>query len=343
MRGMIALLGSGETAPGMTKVHRQLLARHENVRAVNLESPYGFQANVAQVTEKLVDYFERSLHTTLTSLALTNYEQASDALRERVKREVRRATYVFAGPGSPSYALAQWRPLDLAADLREQLDAGGTVCFSSAAVLTLGSHTAPIYEIYKVGAEPSWLEGLDLFSDLGLACSAIPHFDNAEGRNYDTRFCYLGEERLVAMEEQLPPRVAVLGVDEHTALLFDIADDSVTVTGRSAGHWRHHGEVLVLENGTSTPLDALRDFAGAPKVASRPARAIESDIDEPEAIDSQAVGYDPRQLIENVLDLRHEAKNAGDYALADALRDALVDAGISVHDQPDGTTWDLPR
>jgi hypothetical protein len=342
MRGVLALLGSGETAPGMTKVHRQLLARHANVRAVNLESPYGFQANVAQVTEKLVDYFERSLHTTLTSLALTNYERASEAARERVKSEVRRATYVFAGPGSPSYALAQWRPLNLVADLRAQLDTGGTVCFSSAAVLTLGSHTAPIYEIYKVGSEPSWLEGLDLFSDLGLACAAIPHFDNAEGRNYDTRYCYLGEERLLALEEQLPTEAAVLGVDEHTALLFELERDTVTVTGRSAGHWRHHGETLVLNNGTTTPLDTLRDFAKAPRMTPRRATSPHDDSDAVSPDDTHSNAYDPRPLIENVLALRSAAKSSGNFTLADALRDVLTMAGVEVHDRAGATTWELP-
>lgn len=343
MRGVIALLGSGETAPGMTKVHRQLLARHADVRAVNLESPYGFQANVAQVTEKLVDYFDRSLHTPLRSLALTNYESASETLRERVKRDVRQSTYVFAGPGSPSYALAQWRPLGLVDDLRAQLAANGTVCFASAAVLTLGSHTAPIYEIYKVGSAPTWLEGLDLFTDLGLPCAPIPHFDNAEGRNYDTRYCYLGEERLLYLESQLPDEVAVLGIDEHTALIFDGDADTVMVTGRSAGHWRHHGETVTLENATTTPLDVLRAHASAPR-PTRPVAPAAPVIEVPtEESDDASGSFDPRPLIENVLVLRQRAKSGGDFALADALRDVLTAAGVGVHDRPEGTDWELPR
>jgi cysteinyl-tRNA synthetase len=34
-------------------------------------------------------------------------------------------------------------------------------------------------------------------------------------------------------------------------------------------------------------------------------------------------------------------RGAGEYALADKLRDALVEAGIEVHDTPAGSTWDL--
>ncbi|MDE3094364.1 MAG: hypothetical protein KGJ47_11360, partial [Acidobacteriota bacterium] len=340
-RGVIALLGSGETAPGMTKVHRRLLARHDDVLAVNLDSPYGFQENVEQVTGKLVDYFDTSLHTQLRALALPSYESASDVERALVKHAVRSATYVFAGPGSPSYALAQWTPLDLVSDLRAVLDNDGTVCFSSAAVLTLGSHTAPIYEIYKVGAPATWLEGLDLFAELGLSCAAIPHFDNAEGRNYDTRYCYIGERRLVELEEQLPTGTAILGVDEHTALTFDLAADSVSVTGRGHGHWRYRAQTLTLENGTTTDLRALREFAHATTAVSPRPRPTEPsrDLDALLASVHTQPSFDPAPLIDALLTLRGELKARGDYDLADALRRALTDSGVEVRDTPDGVTW----
>jgi cysteinyl-tRNA synthetase len=54
---------------------------------------------------------------------------------------------------------------------------------------------------------------------------------------------------------------------------------------------------------------------------------------------------DPRDLIgpvvDRILDLRVEMRGAGEYALADRLRDALVEAGVEVHDTPAGSTWDL--
>ena len=341
MRGVIALLGSGETAPGMTKVHRRLLARHDEVRAVNLDSPYGFQENVAQVTGKLVDYFATSLVTRLSALELPSFEAASEAQRALVKHEVRSANYLFAGPGSPSYALNQWHPLGLVEDLRAVLEGDGTVCFSSAAVLTLGSHTAPIYEVYKVGAPARWLAGLDLLGDLGLDCAAIPHYDNAEGRNYDTRYCYLGERRLIELEEQLPDETAILGVDEHTALIIDVDADTVSVIGRSRGHWRHGGETLVLENGSVTPLARLRDVIGTSR-RERTSRPLETDIDD--LIGRLArPGFDPGPLVEGVLALRDAAKREANYALADKLRDVLTSAGVEVHDLVDTTTWEIAR
>lgn len=328
----------------MTKVHRRLLARHDDIRAVNLDSPYGFQENVEQVTDKLVEYFATSLSTRLRSLALPSFEGADTLQRDIVKHEVRRANYVFAGPGSPSYALQQWRPLELVEDLRAVLDADGTLCFSSAAVLTLGSHTAPVYEIYKVGATPTWLEGLDLLGDLGLPCAAIPHFDNAEGRNYDTRFCYLGERRLQQLEEQLPPHVGVLGIDEHSALVIDIADDTATVSGRSDVHWRHHGETLVLKNGSTTPLGVLRAFSGSTATIRTRAALNAPQIPDDLLAQFAEPAFDPTPLIQGVLTLRDEAKRASDYALADRLRSVLTDAGIAIHDEPQGrTSWEILR
>ncbi|HEY5104070.1 MAG TPA: hypothetical protein VII65_03400, partial [Acidimicrobiales bacterium] len=245
-RGVLALLGSGETAPGMTKVHRELLASIRPLKAVNLDSAYGFQENVPQMSQKLEEYFATSLQASLTTLHFPSFERASELERTLFKQQVRDANYVFAGPGSPSYALAQWVPLQLESDLLSVLNNGGTLCFSSAAAFTLGAFTAPVYEIYKVGAEPHWLTGLNLLADLGLNCVVVPHFDNNEGENYDTRYCYLGERRLLRLESELPEGVATLGIDEHTALILDLTSDTLQVMGRAHGYWRLNGDVTVL-------------------------------------------------------------------------------------------------
>ncbi len=356
-------MGSGETAPGMTKIHRELLRRLGEVQAVNLDTTYGFQENVPQMTQKLLDYFATSLHVTMAPLHLTSYEGSSELDRAVFHQDVRAANYVFAGPGSPSYALAQWRPLGLAPDLEQVLNDGGTVCFASAAAVTLGAFSAPIYEIYKVGTAPYWLEGLNLTALLGLNCTVVPHFDNAEGGNYDTSRCYLGERRLALLEGQLPEGVATLGVDEHTVLVLDLESDTVRVLGKSHGYWRLAGEQRVLDNGSSTPLRELRQAAPAPTRAT-PTPSDSAPTDEPsmlgavaasggsDAIDAIArlvrlaasggSGFiDPTSLVEGVLSARVNARANGQYDLADELRDSLLKSGIDVQDTPDGTTWSL--
>jgi hypothetical protein len=361
--GVLALLGSGETAPGMTKVHREIFSRIPNIAAVNLDTAYGFQLNVPQMSEKLEDYFETSLHVSITTLHFASYERASDLTRTLFKQQVRQSNYVFAGPGSPTYALKQWSPLHLEDDLLGVLDDDGTLCFASAAALTLGAFTAPIYEVYKVGVEePRWREGLNLLGRQGLNCAVIPHFDNNEGGNYDTRYCYLGEPRLLELERQLPDGVATLGVDEHTAAILDFNDDTLSVKGRSNAYWRLNGASRVLANGSTTDLEELRTLTSpkpqvpaqsSPEVTNSPmalAEVVTHGGDEGLAALAQLVqlastggeGYiDPTALVEGILSARVAARTSGQYELADELRNALVKAGIEVNDGRDGTTWTL--
>lgn len=346
----------------MTKVHRSLLARHPTGTAINLDTSYGFQENVPQMTEKLAEYFNVSLHRELTTVSFTNYDAASPLERTIAKQRVREADYVFAGPGSPSYALKQWQPLDLVEDFAAVLEHDGVLCFSSAATLTLGAFTAPIYEIYKVGDEPHWLEGLDLTARLGLNCAVIPHFDNHEGSNYDTRYCYLGERRLELLEDQLPEEVAVLGIDEHTALLLDLATDEARVIGRGKAYWRHHGTVLTLSPEATTPLATLRSkpvptTIRVPSTTNAPttdaiALAEIAAHGGPEGREALArlarlaegapTGtVDVTTLIETIVRTRDVARNAKQFETADRLRDALVDAGVTITDESTGTRWSI--
>ena len=350
----------------MVKVHRDLLGRLERVAAVNLDTSYGFQENVPQMTAKLVDYFATSLRTTLETIHYPSYDAATPVERALVKRHVREATYVFAGPGSPSYALAQWRPLGLRDDLAAVLEGGGVVCFASAAAVTVGERTAPIYEIYKAGAEPHWLEGLDLMALAGLRCVVIPHFDNAEGATHDTRYCYLGERRLQLLEAQLDPGVAVLGIDEHTAVIIDLAARTLHVRGRANAHWRHAGRSRVLQNGSTTPLDDLR--AGpSPTVAVTAPEATTPPAPTGSSVNALALAHvvsgggpnadealaqlvlladqggqpslDAVRVIEAVIAARAVAREDKDFALSDLLRDVLLAAGVEVSDGPTGSTW----
>jgi cysteinyl-tRNA synthetase len=52
---------------------------------------------------------------------------------------------------------------------------------------------------------------------------------------------------------------------------------------------------------------------------------------------------DPRDrlapAVEPLLALRATLRGAGDYAAADAIRDALAAAGLDVSDAPEGTRW----
>ena len=257
-------MGSGETSPTMVKTHRDLLARlgPPPVPAAVLDTPYGFQSNAADLAARAVEYFRDSVGHPI-DVAHFAAAGADPVAYETMLACLRTARYVFSGPGSPSYALRQWRDTLVPAVLAEKLSTGGCITFASAAALTLGVATVPVYEIYKAGEEPRWLEGLDLLGQVGLRAAVVPHYNNAEGGTHDTRFCYLGEQRLARMEAMLPEGAFVLGVDEHTALILDLDAGMATVTGLGAVTVRAAGRSAELPTGASLPLADLAGMAGS--------------------------------------------------------------------------------
>src|ERR1700692_586049 len=62
MTRVLMILGSGETSPAMVTPHQQLFARLETgTRAVLLDSPYGFQENADELTQRTIQYFDESV------------------------------------------------------------------------------------------------------------------------------------------------------------------------------------------------------------------------------------------------------------------------------------------
>ena len=313
----------------MTKVHRGLLAHLDEPRAVNLNTPFGFQENVPQMTEKLLAYFSTSLHLDMVALDLRSYDAATAEQRQNFKDAVRRSNYVFAGPGSPSYALRQWLPMHLTEDLTSVLAQGGVVCFSSAAALTLGHYAPPVYEIYKSGTGLEWLAGLDLMSAVGLDCVVLPHYNNAEGRDYDTSRCYIGERRLRLLEEMLPTGVGVLGVDEHTAAVIDLSTMTMTIKGKGEAHWRLDGKVSDFYNASEVKLADLGARAKVLAPVEELAPPTSQVVDESEVI---ALRVAQERLADALNAIRTSARAQGQYAIADEIRDALNAAGVVVRD-----------
>ena len=257
---ILAVMGSGETAPTMVTTHRMLASKLQKpARAVLLDTPYGFQENAPELATKAVDYFQTSINLELEVAGLTEIIGADSLAVERGLQKVADADYVFAGPGSPTYALRQWSGTSLAGLLNKKLRGGGIVTFASAAALTLGRFTLPVYEIYKVGEDPRWLDGLNILGEIGINVALIPHYNNAEGGHHDTRFCYMGERRLSILERELPADVYVLGVDEHTGMVIDLDAETVTVVGKGVVTIRVRGESTQIASGETFSIDRLRD------------------------------------------------------------------------------------
>jgi len=256
--GRLVIMGSGETAPTMVEVHRATLRAAGEGPSLLLDTPYGFQENADDITAKAVAYFGRNVGRTVAPLVWRT--RLDGAALDRALTAVRTARSVFAGPGSPTYALRVWAGTGFDDALAAVATSGGTVTFASAAALTIGVVTVPVYEIYKSGADPAWAPGTNLLERLtGLRAALIPHYDNTEGGTHSTRFCYLGERRLRFLEGSLPAGSHVIGVDEHTALVFDLATGMATVLGNGTVTVRHDGSSRVLPSGSVVPIAELAE------------------------------------------------------------------------------------
>jgi cyanophycinase-like exopeptidase len=284
---VLAIMGSGETAPTMVTTHQELLAMlPADARAVLVETPYGFQENATEISERAIDYFRRRVGHDLTAVGPRTPSDGDGGGWDTTIATLQDADYVFAGPGSPTYALDQWRVTAFADVLGTKLRNGGIVTFASAAAVGLGHMAVPVYEIYKVGQAPRWVPGLDLLSIAGVTAAVIPHFDNAEGGTHDTRFCYLGARRLDLMERQLDADALVIGVDEHTALILNLTARTARVRGRGGVTVRRAGRTLrVIPSGSQISLAELQRAAaitadGATTdaaTATPPPKAVEPD------------------------------------------------------------------
>ena len=260
MARLLVIMGSGETSPTMSTVHRDLLGRVGPGPAVMLDTPFGFQENADDISSKALAYFKGSVQRELVVASFRDAEGADPLAYETTLARLREAVYVFAGPGSPSYALTQWSGSQVPAVLTQKLRAGGCVTFASAAACTLGPFALPVYEIYKVGDRVRWLEGMDLMAEAGVPAVVVPHFNNAEGGNHDTRYCYMGERRLSLLEAMLPDDVFILGVDEHTACILDLDAGTATVAGLGSVTVRRRGRMTALATGITL---SIADLAGA--------------------------------------------------------------------------------
>ena len=316
----IVVMGSGETAPTMVRVHREVFAAAPAGPAVLLDTPFSFQMNRDELVTRTLQYFAQSVGRQV-EVARWPRRDGDPAAVERALALLDQAAWAFAGPGSPTYALRQWAGTGVPAALAAVVRRGGTVVMGSAAALTLGSHTVPVYEIYQVGADPVWVEGLDLLGDTtGLQAAVVPHYDNAEGGTHDTRFCYLGEPRLSALESDLPDEVGVLGVDEHTAAILDLSTRTLEVRGNGLVSVRRRGSTTTFADGSRLGFDDLAGLLRGEQSAGTSAASTE-----PEAADHVAEGPATSLRVE-----AESCRTAFDRALADRDVDACVQAVLAL-------------
>ncbi len=263
MGSVVTLMGSGELSPTMVKTHRAVFEGigSKNVTTSFLDTPYEFQENREELSKKIIDYFSVSLNISMSKLPSSDDIETDSLSRARFVDLFNSSDLIFSGPGSPTYALRKWRNKLTHSLMRKKVIDGGAVTFASAAALTLGKLTVPVYEIYKVGEEVVWKEGLDILGIFGINVAVIPHYNNAEGGTHDTRFCYLGENRLARLEQQISSDIFLLGIDEHTAAVFDVEREEISVTGLGKMTVRVEGRSSEIPSGEILTFKDLSHLA----------------------------------------------------------------------------------
>lgn len=233
--GTLTLMGSGEMTTTMVHVHRHIMDGIKGaVQPVFIDTPANFELNVDSISQRAVEYFATHFGLPLDTISFPTTTYPTPAQMEAVLRRLRRANYLFAGPGSPTYAVRAWRHTAVFETMAGKLASGSHLVLASAAVTAMGRWTLPVYEIYKVGLDLHWIKGLDLLGRYGLDLAVVPHWNNSSGETHDTSRCFMGEVRLRKLEAMLPPTTIILGIDEFTACIIEPGAQRCRVFGQGA-------------------------------------------------------------------------------------------------------------
>jgi len=262
--GLLVLFGSGETSPAGRRAHEFVFERlGKPVDVAILGTPAGFETNALRVVERVKQFLEHNLQNYQPNVMVVlapRRDAAGGTNDASALAELLQANYLFAGPGSPSYAARHLRDSLALSHLRARWEAGAAVAAASAAAIALGRHAIPVYEIFKAGHDPHWIEGLDLLGPLGYHLAIVPHWNNAEGgADFDSSRCFMGERRFEQLLAELPAECRVLGIDEQTACVLDFEADRAHVLGAGSATIVAGGETAVYAAGESFALAALRD------------------------------------------------------------------------------------
>lgn len=340
--GKIVLLGSGETLPSSGKAHEYAARQLPNPPTIAiLETPAGFELNAGQVAGKISEFLE---------VRLTNYNPRIIQIPARKKgtdlspddpelvAPLYDADEILLGPGSPTYAVRQLGGSLAFEILKARIRMGAALLLSSAATLAFGRKTIPVYEIYKVGEDLHWVDGLDLFGMYGLPLSVVPHWNNNDGGDdLDTSRCYIGQERFYALYDRLPAGEVFLGIDDHTSVAIDLEEKVCRVMGNGTVTLLKNGEHDVFESGKEFDLSLIGDpfipEAGDrvnPEVWQQALAAVE------DRAKRAAEKAEPPDEVVGLLEARVAAREANQWDKADSLRDEIEALGWQVNDTPEG-------
>jgi hypothetical protein len=337
--GSVVFIGSGETSPTGGLVFQKLSGgMDKGFRIAILETPAGFEPNSERVAGRVADFLRARLGEKSPRIDVIPARRKGTPLSPdspEILAPLPIADWIYLGAGSPSYAVRQ---LDHSLAWQQILSAwqqGATLVLASAAMIAVGAYTLPVYEIYKVGEDPHWKPGLDLFGPVGWKLVMVSHWNNTEGgEELDTSRCFVGRERFQILQSLLPPDAVILGLDEHTIVKLDWTHGKASVEGKGTITLRKAGKERIYPAGGDFPLEEIGEYRlpsnpfGAEKNIWEETRHRRASRDREE---------EPAPEVRSLVRKRDQVRKAGDYAEADRLRNEIERLGWAVLDTPQGT------
>jgi len=373
--GLIILFGSGETSPtGRKTFERVFRSLPPSPRIALLETPAGFELNSHQVISQVGDFFTHRLQNYAPEVQIiparmrgTQYSPDNP----EIVAPLLDADLIFMGPGSPSYAIRQLQD-SLAWDyLVARHHLGAVLALASAATVAFSASALPVYEIYKVGEDLHWIQGLDFFGLYGLQLVLIPHWNNQEGgAELDTSRCFMGQERFVRLIDMLPAEMTIIGLDEKTALIMDLSRCECQVMGLGKvtlihKDHKHHDKAHLyssagkLTNVTGTnddlakitkqrsghfheylhgqyfPMSEIGNYQPLIPEATLPTAVWQKAIYSKHFMEREGP-LTPTNEVAQLIRARQEARKASNWAIADELRIQIEKSGWEVLDTKEG-------
>jgi len=335
--GAVVLFGSGETSGVGREALRWLDGVGRAPRSIAvLETPAGFEPNADAVARRWTEFLARqpeSHGAEVAQLPLRRRGTAQSPDLADLARPLLGADLIALGAGSPTYAVRQLRESVTWRYLRAAHLTGASVFLASASAIAAGSFALPVYEIYKVGDDPHWIDGLGLFESYGLCLAVVTHWDNSDGgKDLDTSRCFMGRERFAVLRALLPQPAVVVGIDEHTALALEPGAGTARVLGR--------GAVSVLRDGREDRYAATSSFSltelGPFALPERDAMASGEIAQAIASARSMRSEPSPPADVAALVASRERARDAHDWPTADRLRRELAERGWAIDDMPDG-------
>lgn len=367
------MFGSGETSPSGRKVFEHVLRQlPPQPRLALLETPAGFELNSAQVIGRVGEFLAHRLqnyHPRIEIVAARQRGTLFSPEDAQIVAPLLDADLIFMGPGSPSYAVRQLRDSLAWNYILARHRLGAALVLASAAAIAVSCSALPVYEIYKVGEDLHWKEGLNLLGVYGLDLVFVPHWNNAEGgAELDTRHCFMGEARFSRLMAMLPDEMTVVGLDEKTALIMEpgsgqcqvIGAGGVTLLHTGESHERHLASQPVenapafqlsaglrqvvaqrgshyhhYANGERFPLSVIGPFRPYYPEASLPQDVWKAALEAAQTPDQEPAAAPPAEVMK-LVDDREAARGQKNWQAADAIRHELESLGWYVTDTPDG-------